>query len=251
MRTKRVKKKKNYHEFCIPHWEYVEAPKPACFTRLEILARPNKNLLMNTFMQYRDRFPQCRVEKMKIMLQELCAMTPEDAEKYFAEMRSKADAAALKRKIQNMLKMACSKQKRKQKEEKAYRKARKIITKGLMFAALNETPPIHSIRLRHLSNIILEQLCDLLDIPQPERSAKDKYSLLLISLSDWMAIAIEKIYFPIRMANTKMLNQIDWRHREITLNEPIDFGEPLAASSGIDMGDDEPKDIHLNLDNFE
>jgi hypothetical protein len=54
--------------------------------------------------------------------------------------------------------------------ERAYKLFKRLLKCGISYAAENPVPPLVSIRLRYLSDIILEQLSDLRKVEMPNRS---------------------------------------------------------------------------------
>lgn len=92
---------------------------------------------------------------------------------------------------------------------RAYRKFGKILQKGMVYAYKHPVPTLVSPRLRNMANVILEQICDLRGLEIPERSDTNKQSQFLITISDWLAVAIEHIYYEIQVKKNKEFDLIE------------------------------------------
>lgn len=116
----------------------------------------------------------------------------------------------------------------------------------MMYAFENKVPPMVSVRLRNLSDIILEQLCDLLDIEIPRRDdAETKQELFLIDLADWYAIAIEQIYYEVQLKKNEELEKIEKEREDLerAKKEFPDSPQETATTGGdLDLlgEEDEP-----------
>lgn len=113
-------------------------------------------------------------------------------------------------------------------------------------------PPLVSIRLRYLSDIILEQLCDMRKLEVPNRANPDRLGNFMISVADWMAIAVERLYYAAQMSINEITNQEEMRFEDFqppaassprgsfdpgqttatsTMQDTHTFGEPIATST--------------------
>lgn len=128
---------------------------------------------------------------------------------------------------------------------RAYKLFKKLLKCGISYAARNPVPPLVSIRLRYLSDIILEQLCDLRKVGVPNRANTgrklsdlifllninilfiDKLGEFLITVADWMAIAVERLYYAAQISINEMTEQ-----DETLLSQSIqEIGQPIASST--------------------
>lgn len=90
-------------------------------------------------------------------------------EDYFAQRRLEAKKNLLYRKTKAKFhKVWMVHQKRKQRKA-AYEWFRKMLKRGFSYAVKHSVPELLSIRLRYLSDQILEQLCDLMCEEVPNR----------------------------------------------------------------------------------
>lgn len=150
-------------------------------------------------------------------------------------------------------------QKRKEKQ-RAYKLFRRVLTCSLRYAVNNPIPEVVSARLAYLSDVCLEHLCNLRGVEFPDRTNpgihhviitlnnnlellfffSEKLGAFLIAAAEWMAIAIERIYFN---AQYKLNNEIAPQEANDTVNADLeatmqeldeDF-VPLAHSSEIEM----------------
>lgn len=109
-----------------------------------------------------------------------------------------------------------------------------------------------SVRLRNLSNIILEQICELLEIDIPKRGdVETKQELFLVDLADWIAIAVEQIYYDVQLRKNEELEKIEQEKEELekrkkeSPQETATTGEKDYDLLGIDeteILDDNPLD---------
>ncbi|XP_057657846.1 uncharacterized protein LOC130894849 [Diorhabda carinulata] len=180
-----------------------------CRTRTDTLATPSKRLILALYKDHAYHLSRERVELIKQKLQEMYAMTPEETEKYFEEMREKTKKIEARAKLRKTLKKQYLKQKRREKEAAAFCFVEQLFKSGMRFAFRNPVPPLVSIRLRNLSDIILEQLCDLRNISKPCRDNPDQVGSFMINISDWFAIAIEHIYYMVQLKKNKELEEIE------------------------------------------
>ncbi|XP_074042248.1 uncharacterized protein [Leptinotarsa decemlineata] len=184
-----------------------------CRTRIDQLATPNKRIILNLYQEHAKHFPKDRVERIKHKLQELYAMTPEETERYFEEMKAEERRAELRDRLKRMLKKQYLRDKRKKQQQKAYRFVEKLLRNGMRAAFEHPVPPLVSVRLRNLSDIILEQLCDLRNIDHPSRENPDKEGSFMIAVADWAAIAIEHVYYIVQLKKNMELEEIEKQKR--------------------------------------
>lgn len=188
-------------------------------TRFDVLATPHKRNILGTYQSHAYHFPKEKVEKLKRRLQELFAMTPEETEKYFEQMRSEANEIAKRKMMKIMLKRLYQKQQRAKQEQKAYKFIAKFLKQRMMYGFTNPIPPLISVRLRNLSDIILEQICDLRNIDIPDRDTPNQHALFLIALADWTAIAIEQVYYAVQLKKNEELEAIEEQAAEVKQKE--------------------------------
>ncbi|KAG5882207.1 hypothetical protein JTB14_024719 [Gonioctena quinquepunctata] len=191
------------------HRKTEKANRATCRPRIDQLATPNRRLILNLYQDYANLFPKDKVERIKQKLQELYAMTPEETERYFEELRAKERKAEDRDRLKRMLRKLYLRAKSRKQEEKAYRFIEKLLREGMRTASENPVPPLVSVRLRNLSDIILEQLCDLRNIDIPSRENPDKSGAFMIAVADWMAVAIEQIYYMVQLKKNKELEEIE------------------------------------------
>ncbi|KAJ8927774.1 hypothetical protein NQ314_019723 [Rhamnusium bicolor] len=163
-----------------------------CRTRFDKLATPKKRFVLALYQNHAYHLPRDKLEKLKQFLQELYAMTPEETEKYFLQLREEAGKNGA------------------QSERKdAFKFIETLLKCGMMHAFNNPVPPLISVRLRNLSDIILEQICDLRNIDHPDRDDPDQTGLFLLSVADWIAIAIEHVYYGVQLKKNAELEEIE------------------------------------------
>ncbi|KAK9876538.1 hypothetical protein WA026_013911 [Henosepilachna vigintioctopunctata] len=182
---------------------------PPCNRRIDELAMPSKRLLLCTFRDFGYMFPREWNERIRELLSILYAMTPEETEKYFEQLRAVAKHMALRKKMKEKLKKLVAKKKKREMKQKAYILFKNIIKMGLMHAATQDVPPLVSVRMRNLSNIILQQLADLRGVDLPQRQHPDKLGSFLISIADWIAIAVENVYYRVQLKKNEELEEIE------------------------------------------
>ncbi|KAF7277983.1 hypothetical protein GWI33_008980 [Rhynchophorus ferrugineus] len=183
-----------------------------CRPRIDQLAIPNRRLILALYQDHASHLPREKANKIKMLLQELYAMSPEETEKYFAYIKGKVDEMSKRKDIKFMLKKLDKKRKRKKQYKQAYELLKTLFIKGMEFALKTPVPPLISVRLRNLSNIILEQICDLKNVKVPNRDDADRTGAFLIKVADWMAIAIEHLYYGIHLKKNQELEKIEKEH---------------------------------------
>ncbi|XP_072389964.1 uncharacterized protein [Diabrotica undecimpunctata] len=183
--------------------------KITCRTRIDTLSSPGKRAILELYQKHAYHFPRERVELIKQRLQELYAMTPEETERYFEEMRQQLQTKLMRDKLKKALKKKYMKEKRREKQAAAYCFVEQLFRSAMNFAVKNPVPPLVSIRLRHLSDIILEQLCDLRNISRPSRDEPDQQGTFMIAVADWFAIAVEHVYYLVQLKKNQELEEIE------------------------------------------
>ncbi|XP_044748909.1 uncharacterized protein LOC123309737 isoform X2 [Coccinella septempunctata] len=136
-------------------------------------------------------------------------MTPEETEKYFDQLRQMSKQMALRKKMKEKLKKLVAKKKEREMKLKAYVLFKNIIKVGLMHAATQDIPPLVSVRMRNLSDIILQHLADLRGVEVPERQNPDKLGTFLLSAADWIAIAVINVYYLVQLKKNEELEEIE------------------------------------------
>lgn len=182
---------------------------PKCRSRIDQLAIPNRRLILALYQNHADHLPKDKVEKIKTLLQELYAMTPEETEKYFEHLRKQAEESGRRKDIKYMLNKLVRKKKKAKQVKKAYAFVNRLLVKGMRFALNHPIPPLVSVRLRNLSNIVLEQISNLIWVNVPNREDSDGLGRLLIQVADWMAIAIEHLYYGVQLKKNKEMERIE------------------------------------------
>ncbi|KAF2902541.1 hypothetical protein ILUMI_03641 [Ignelater luminosus] len=185
-----------------------EIKKP-CNARIDELAKPNKRLVLALWQNYAYLFGPERREAIRLLLQELYAMTPEETAKYFDEINKVLKKMAARERMKKRLLKRYKQKIWHTERNRAYRKFARILQKAMVHAYKHPVPTLVSPRLRNMANVILEQLCDLRGLDIPERSDVNKQSQFLISVSDWLAIAIEHIYYEIQVKKNKEFDIIE------------------------------------------
>ncbi|KAK5643540.1 hypothetical protein RI129_007385 [Pyrocoelia pectoralis] len=189
--------------------EAGEEKKRPCNARIEELAKPNKRLLLDLWQNYAHHFNEEKKEAIRLLLQEMFAMTPEETQKYFEEISEIMKRLAAREKLKKKLARKYHKKLREMERKRALSKFRSIFVRLLTYASKNPVPPLVSPRLRNMSDLILYQLCDLRGIIVPDRSDNDKQAQFLCNTADWISIAIEYIYYEIHVQKNKELEKIE------------------------------------------
>lgn len=101
-----------------------------CRPRIDVLATPNKRLILALYQDHAHHLPREKIEKTKQLLQELYAMTPEETERYFKEMKYEADRRERRLRIKYLLKKEYKKAKRREEIERAYKFIKEILRRG-------------------------------------------------------------------------------------------------------------------------
>uniref|UniRef100_A0A1Y1N9C0 Uncharacterized protein n=2 Tax=Photinus pyralis TaxID=7054 RepID=A0A1Y1N9C0_PHOPY len=187
----------------------AEEKKQPCNARIDELAKPNKRLLLDLWQNHAYHFPEERKEAIRLLLQEMFAMTPEETQKYFEEISEIIKTLAAREKMKKKLVRKYHMKVREVERRRALNKFRKIFIQLLTYASKNPVPPLVSPRLRSMSDLILFQICDLRGIVLPERSDNDKQAQFLCNIADWVSIAIEYIYYEIHVQKNRELEIIE------------------------------------------
>lgn len=220
-------------------------------SRIDELAIPNRRLILALYQQHANHLPKDKLEKIKDVLRELYAMTPEETERFFEKLRGESKFLDERRKLKQRLRKELRKLKRAKQHARAVEFAEKLLKIGMEFAFNNPIPPLVSVRLRNLSDIILEQLCDLRDINHPDRDDPDKEGLFLIAVADWIAVIIEHIYFEVQLKKNKDLeeigkqteqrskvdSEIPRRSPDFTMSDTVGVNEEAEGGSTTRMSD--------------
>ncbi|XP_030766615.1 uncharacterized protein LOC115890505 [Sitophilus oryzae] len=194
-------------------------PNKKCRPRIDQLAIPSRRLILALYQDHGYHLPREKVEKIKILLQELYAMTPEETERYFAHIKKKSADVSRRKDIKFMLKKLVKRKKKEQQHKQAYELLYRLFVSGMEFAVKTPVPPLVSVRLRNLSNIILEQICNLRNVDIPAREDSDQFGSFLIKVADWMAIVIEHLYYGIHLKKNAELQIIENEHKKKKLDE--------------------------------
>ncbi|CAG9855926.1 unnamed protein product [Phyllotreta striolata] len=182
--------------------------KPMCLSLFDRLAWPKAERVLAVYKCHAYHMTRPRVELIKSRLQELYAMTAEETEAYFLMNLEKQRQLQKRRELKKKMKMAFLKKRKQQQVDCAYKFLKRLLVMGMRFAAKNPVPPLLCVRLRILSDVILEQLCDLRGISQPSREDPDKCGLFMITIADWFAIAVEVIYYIVQHKKNVELDDI-------------------------------------------
>lgn len=191
-----------------------EEQNPKCRSRIDQLAIPSRRLILALYQDHRHHLEKDKVDKIKVLLQELYAMTPEETEKYFEYLKKQAEERQMKKAIKKMLKKLVNKRKYLKQTKRAYAFIYNLLGRAMEFAINNTIPPLVSVRLRNLSNIILEQICDLRNVNIPSRENPDKVGEFLIRVADWTAVAVEQLYYVVQLKKNKELENIEKEARD-------------------------------------
>lgn len=182
---------------------------PPCRTRVDFLSTPNRRLILDLYQKHAYHLSKDKVEKIKELLQELYAMTPEETKKYFMELELENSKKRRRKRIKEMLRKQYLRQKRQEDIAKAYRTFTNILRKGIQFAVTHSLPPLVSVRLRNLSDIVLEQICDLRNVRKPNRENCDRDGRFLIAVADWIAVGIEQVYYDVQVKKNEELMKLE------------------------------------------
>ncbi|KAF5282143.1 hypothetical protein FQR65_LT02840 [Abscondita terminalis] len=186
-----------------------ESCRRPCNARLDFLARPKKERVLYLWENYIYLFPDERKESIKYMLQEMYSMTPEQTQKYFDEISAIVKKMKDKEKIKKRLYKKYMSKLRRVERRRALYKFKKIFMKVLTLASKNPVPPLISPRLKIMSDLILEQLCDIRGVCKPDRTNTDRQAQFFLNISDWVAIAIEYVYYEVNVIKNMEFEQIE------------------------------------------
>lgn len=182
---------------------------PLCRARFDVLSTPNRRLILDLYQRHAYHLSREKVENIKVLLQELYAMTPEETKKYFVELEQENSRKRRRKRLRELLRKQFLKQKRQQDTVKAYKVLANVLRKGIIFANTHSVPPLVSVRLRNLSDIVLEQICDLRNVTKPNRDEPDKEGSFLIAVADWMAVGIEQVYYDVQLKKNDELEKLE------------------------------------------
>ncbi|KAK4886329.1 hypothetical protein RN001_002600 [Aquatica leii] len=173
--------------------------KKVCNARLDELAKPNKRLILDLWQNYSYLFTDDRKETIRLLVQEMYAMTPEETQRYFDEISAVVKKLKAREKMRKRsLKRYLAKLNRIERK-RALNKFQKIFIQALTYASKNPVPPLVSPRLRNMSDLILDQLCDIRGVCTPERTDNDRQAQFFCNIADWISIAIEYVYYEIHV----------------------------------------------------
>lgn len=179
-------------------------------TRFDELSTPPRRILLDTYQHHAHLFPKERLEKMQQILQESYAMTPEETEKYFEQVKTEENEIA-KHKVEKMiLKRLFKQQQRLKQERKAYRVAGKRLRQVMMPLSDKTIPPLASARMKHLTDIILQQICSIRNIDASDiDSLPNQLGSFLVSLANWTAVVVEQVYYTAELKKNEELAMIE------------------------------------------
>lgn len=226
---------------------------PPCRPRIDILSTPNRRLILDLYQKHAYHLSKEKVEKIKELLQELYAMTPEETKRYFMELELENNKKRRRKRIKEMLRRQYLKQKRQHDTAKAYRKFTNILRNGIKFAITHSVPPLVSVRLRNLSDIVLEQICDLRNIRKPDRDTFDRQGRFMIAVADWIAVGIEQVYFNVQVKKNEELLKLEQEKEQLegVKNETQPTPQETAESNTKTRGLDPKWDNELELEENE
>ncbi|ENN71505.1 hypothetical protein HUJ04_013269 [Dendroctonus ponderosae] len=179
-----------------------------CRSRIDQLAIPSRRLILALYQNHSDHLPKEKVEKIKALLQELYAMTPEETQTYFQHLKKQELEANRRKDIKFMLKKLVRRKKRAKQTKKAYNLINHLLVQSMEYALKHPVPPLVSVRLRNLSNIVLEQISDMMNVKVPDREQPDPLGYFLIQVADWTAIAIEHLYYGVQLKKNQELQKL-------------------------------------------
>lgn len=116
---------------------------------------------------------------------------------------------------------------------------------GMMFAISHPIPPLVSVRLRNLSDIILEQICDLRNVTKPDRGDQDKQSRFLIAVADWMAVGIEQVYYDVQKKKNEELDKIEKEKQDLDNIKHREGTKPLETRETTLISEKDEEEIEL------
>lgn len=215
---------------------------PPCRTRFDVLSIPNRRLILELYQKHAYHLSREKVEKIKELLQELYAMTPEETKKYFMELEQENSKKWRRKRLKELLKKQYMKQKMEKDIAKAYRLFAKILRNCMMFAVTHAVPPLVSVRLRNLSDIVLEQICDLRNVTKPNRDDPDREGLFFIAISDWIAVAIEQVYYDVQLKKNEELEKLEKEKEELDNTKKKDPVGPQKTPDSMIPDKDSKKD---------
>lgn len=179
-----------------------------CRSRIDELAIPSRRLILALYQSHAEHLPKEKVEKIKALLQELYAMTPEEAQTYFQHLKKQETEANRRKDIKYMLKRLVRRKKKAKQTKRAYSFIKQLLVKSMEYALKHPIPPLVSVRLRNLSNIVLEQISDMKNVKVPDREHPDPLGYFLIQVADWTAIAIEHLYYGVQLKKNQELQKL-------------------------------------------
>lgn len=185
-----------------------EKPRRAT-TKYDELSTPPKRILLDTYQNHAHLFPKEKLEKMQRILQESFAMSPEETEKYFEQVKTEENEIAKHKVKKIMLKRMYQKQQRIKQERKAYKFIEKKLKQIMMQLFDKPPPPLASARLKYLTDIILQQICNIRNIELSDIDLSNKTGSFLAWLANWTAIVVEQVYYAAELKKNEELAMIE------------------------------------------
>lgn len=102
------------------------------------------------------------------------------AEKYFEAQRTKIKQLLKKKKLREKFKKLYAQMLEKEARNKAWRRFRRLLRRGMHYAYSHPPPELVTSRLRKMSDLILKQLCEIRGVDVPERTATGTAIIIVI-----------------------------------------------------------------------
>lgn len=150
-----------------------------CNPRIDDLSQPNKRIFLALWNEHAYHLPEDKLENLKNTLKQLFAMSPTESAKYFMELKAETQKRAEQREAKKKIREFLINKLRKEGKHKAYNLFERILRCVIEYAVENPVPPVVSLGLRNLSDICLNELCNLKAVQVPCRNHPSRLLLVV------------------------------------------------------------------------
>lgn len=140
-----------------------------CNSRIDDLSQPNKRIFISLWNEHGHHLPKDKSENLKNILKQMFAMSPVETAKYFRELKAEARRKAAHRELKKEIRKFLANKRKDEDQKRAFIFFQKVLRHLLNYAVKNSIPAILSLKVRYLSDIILEELSNLRKVNVPCR----------------------------------------------------------------------------------